>query len=182
MYISYDDDQYSTDFQKAMKILMGGYKDSDLSNLGPKDSVKNDEPDIIIMSTLAGRVDQGLGLLHELYREYKAHESSSSSPARLWLVSEQSISFVLPVGKSVIRGLDSAKGIFARNVGIVPIYGAAVLTLKGFEWDVQDWETKMGGMVSTSNHVLGDEVEVEVGGEMVLFTIETVERDGGDRG
>jgi thiamine pyrophosphokinase len=63
--------------------------------------------------------------------------------------------------------------IFTRNIGILPIYSPAVITTKGLEWDVTNWETQMGGMVSTSNHVMGDTVEVETD-VVVLFTIEVV--------
>jgi thiamine pyrophosphokinase len=79
---------------------------------------------------------------------------------------------VLPLGRNLISGIDPKKGLFRKHVGILPIYGPSKITIQGFEWDVQDWETRMGGVVSTSNHILGDEVVVEVWDEMVLFTIE----------
>ncbi|QDS72848.1 hypothetical protein FKW77_007104 [Venturia effusa] len=177
--ISKDDDQYSTDFGKCMKIITNGYPpDSpyETPNHLLKSSTSSDveHHDIIILSTLAGRVDQGLGLLHELLRESRRN---SQPPVRLWLLSEQSLTFLLPPGKSNIKSLSSSAGIFTKNIGIVPIYGAAVISTKGLEWDVQDWETEMGGMVSTSNHVLGDEVVV-VTDRVVLFTVERVRRDG----
>lgn len=46
-----------------------------------------------------------------------------------------------------------------------------MITTTGLEWDVQDWKTEMGGMVSTSNHVMEDEIVVETTA-VVLFTIE----------
>ncbi|KAE9962717.1 hypothetical protein BLS_010105 [Venturia inaequalis] len=198
--ISKDEDQYSTDFGKCMKILTNGYPpDSpyEKPNSIPPSSTTTDSPsaaagyhDIIILSSLAGRVDQGLGLLHELLRESrrKSHrqevqnqiqeDSRPQPPTRLWLLSEQSLSFLLTPGKSTIKSLSSTAGIFTENIGILPIYGAATISTKGLEWDVQDWETEMGGMVSTSNHVLGDEVVV-VTDRVVLFTVERVRRDGG---
>lgn len=162
------------DFAKAILVLTKGYKTTDhphLDELGPARET-GESQDIIVMSTMSGRIDQALGLLHELYRESKQHGPGTISPVRLWFVSEQSVSFVLPVGKNIIRGIDLKKGVFRRYAGILPIYGPARLSLKGFEWSVQDWDTRMGGNVSTSNHVLGDVVEVDVVGEMVLFTIE----------
>jgi thiamine pyrophosphokinase len=42
----------------------------------------------------------------------------------------------------------------------------------GLEWDVTDWETQMGGNLSTSNHVLPETKCVEVTTTKdVLFTI-----------
>jgi thiamine pyrophosphokinase len=180
VHVSFDSDQYSTDFAKAMKILTGGYKDTELSQLdrlGPS-RPDGEWQDIIIMSTMSGRLDQALGLLHELYREATNHRPGVKAPASLYFVSEQAVSFVLPIGKNVIRGIDPGRSVFRKHAGILPIYGPARISIKGFEWDVQDWETMMGGNVSTSNHVLGNEVEVEVVGEMVLFTIELADTGG----
>jgi thiamine pyrophosphokinase len=178
--ISQDEDQYSTDFGKCMKLITNGYgPEAGYAALTTPNSCRNSTPhEIIILSTLAGRVDQGLGLLHELLRETLKERAEGVSPVRLWLLSEQSISFLLQPGTSDIRGLDSADGIFTSNVGILPIYGAATISTKGMEWDVQEWKTEMGGMVSTSNHVLGDEVEV-VTDHVVLFTVERVRKDRG---
>lgn len=121
--------------------------------------------DIIILCTLGGRVDQGLGLLHEMIRE-----ENHDPLVRLWLLSESSISFVLKKGLNVIDGLKSS-GLFTKNVGLVPIFGPATITTSGFEWDVQDWDTQMGTQVSTSNHVTADKVHVQTTAS-ILFTIE----------
>jgi thiamine pyrophosphokinase len=124
---------------------------------------------------MSGRIDQAIGLLHELLRESLRHGPDTAKPTTIYFVSEQAVSFVLPVGRNVIRGIDPKKGIFRKHAGILPIYGPAKITIEGFEWDVQDWETMMGGNVSTSNHVLGGEVVVEVFEQSVLFTIELEE-------
>jgi len=121
--------------------------------------------DIIILGTLAGRVDQGLGLLHEILREHDEHRD-----VRLWLVSESNISFLLQPGRNSIH-VPLAAGYFTKNVGIIPINGPAVITTSGLEWDVKDWKTKMGYQVSTSNHIVKDTVEVTTD-EIVLFTVE----------
>lgn len=117
-------------------------------------------------------MDQGIGLLGELYRE--AHRSQSNT--RLWMVSESNVSWLLPPGNNVLLGFDvtlsdDKRKIFAPHVGILPLYGPSVITTKGLEWDVTDWETKMGANVSTSNHIIGNEVSVRTS-EWVLFTVE----------
>jgi len=110
-------------------------------------------------------VDQGLGLVHELFREETKHPG-----LRLWLFSESSVSFILRRGHNVIRSLRSSK-LFTENVGLVPVYGPATVTTAGLEWDVEEWVTQMGDQVSTSNHVQADEVHVETNAP-ILFTIE----------
>lgn len=118
-----------------------------------------------MLGSLGGRVDQGLGLLHEMIRE-----ETRDPTLRLWLVSESSISFVLRPGQTVVEGLVST-GLFTKNMGLVPIYGPATITTSGLEWDVKEWDTSMGTQVSTSNHVVADEVHVHTNAP-ILFTIE----------
>lgn len=121
--------------------------------------------EVLVLGTLGGRVDQGLGLLHEMLRE-----ETREPLLRLWLISESSISFILNKGSNTIEGL-LASGLFTKYVGLVPVYGPATITTEGLEWDVEDWDTQMGIQVSTSNHVTADEVHVQTNAP-ILFTIE----------
>lgn len=127
------------------------------------------------MGSLGGRVDQGLSQLHHLYLFQTDPEYLEG---RLFLVSGESLTFLLKTGKHLIhvRERDDSgemkQDVFAKYAGIVPIKEPSVITLKGFEWDVTDWETEFGGMMSTSNHVLPETevLEVETTRD-VLFTI-----------
>lgn len=149
--ITLDPDQYSTDFQKAVK-----------KTVEQKPTVQN----ILVLGSVSGRVDQGIGLLHEMYREQKVNHPDLS----FWLFSEASISVVLRPGTTKLH--TPLKGdLITRNVGILPLYGKASITIKGFEWDVVNWPTEMGGQVSTSNHIFADEVTITTD-VSVLFTIE----------
>lgn len=149
--ISRDPDQYSTDFGKAVSKV-----------LALKPSLRS----LLVLGSVGGRVDQGIGLLHELYREQKFRHPD----VKFWLFSEASVSVVLGPGKTVLH-LPVGEGLVTRNVGILPVYGKAVISTKGLEWDVEGWETEMGGMVSSSNHAVEDVVEIESDRE-VLFTVE----------
>jgi thiamine pyrophosphokinase len=145
-------DQYSTDFGKCMQKISSRLTSSTVR-------------DVIVLGTLGGRVDQGLGLLHEMYREERQHTN-----LRLWLFSESSLSFVLRCGETLLRGVQDS-GVFTENVGFLPIYGPAVISTEGLEWDVREWNTHMGGHLSTSNHVQANDVRVETDAP-ILFTIE----------
>jgi thiamine pyrophosphokinase len=147
-----DGDQYSTDFGKTM------------SKISERDNATS-QKDVLILGTLAGRVDQGLGLLHEMTREENKHPN-----LRLWLFSESSLSFILRSKRTVVRNLQSSK-LFTENLGLLPVYGPATISTTGLEWDVKDWFTQIGGQVSTSNHVKTDDVQVDTDGP-ILFTIE----------
>jgi thiamine pyrophosphokinase len=157
--VTQDPDQYSTDFGKTMQKL---------SSLGSPGR----QHDVLVLGTLAGRVDQGLGLLHEMVREEAKHEK-----LRVWLFSECSVSVILRSKHSAIQGLISS-GLFTENVGLVPVYGPAIISTRGLEWDVQEWPTHMGGQVSTSNHVKADTVHVETD-TPILFTIERASLSAG---
>lgn len=160
--ITQDGDQYSTDFEKSLHKIS-------------REAFASSLEDILILGSLGGRVDQGLGLLHEMIREQAKYPH-----LRLWLFSESSVSFILRTRHSSIRGLKDSQE-FTQNVGLIPIYGPSVITTTGLEWDVKDWTTQMGRRVSTSNHVKMDEVQVEIT-VPILFTVETRlvdEMDGG---
>jgi thiamine pyrophosphokinase len=150
--VSQDHDQYSTDFGKTMQKI---------SSRTTGDMQK----DVLVLGTLAGRVDQGLGLLHEMIREETKHPS-----LRIWLFSESSLSFILKRGHNIVQGLQSSR-LFTENIGLLPVWGPSTITTKGLEWDVDDWHTHMGGQVSTSNHVKAEEVHVTTEAP-ILFTIE----------
>lgn len=149
--ISQDPDQYSTDFGKAIKKIL---------------STKPTTRDLLVLGSVGGRVDQGIGLLHELYREQKFRHPE----VRFWLFSEASVSVVLGPGRTRLH-LPVGGGLITRNVGILPVYGRAVVSTRGLEWDVEGWETEMGGQVSSSNHVVEEWVEIESDRE-ILFTVE----------
>jgi thiamine pyrophosphokinase len=149
--ITQDPDQYSTDFGKGIKKV-----------LAAKPNIR----DLLVLGSLGGRVDQGIGLLHELYREQKFRHPE----VRFWLFSEASVSVVLGAGRTVLR-TPVGEGLITRNVGILPVYGKAVISTRGLEWDVEEWETEMGGQVSSSNHIVEDSIEITTDRE-VLFTVE----------
>lgn len=152
--IIHDPDQYSTDFGKAVRHLRNTHP-------GPVD--------IVALGGLGGRVDQGLSQLHHLYLFQK---EPGYPQGRVFLVSEESITFLLKTGSHSIRVRDGGREIFGKHVGIIPIREPSRITTKGLEWDVEDWETEFGGQLSTSNHVLPETRVVEIQTTKdVLFTI-----------
>lgn len=150
--VTRDPDQYSTDFGKAIKQVL---------------RVQPWQRNYVVLGTIAGRVDQGIGLLSEIYREQSSLEHTG---IRFWLFSESSISFILDPGSTTIH-TPLAEGLLTPNVGILPIFGPAHITTSGLEWDVQDWFTAMGGPMSTSNHIFEDKITIFTD-TTVLFTME----------
>jgi thiamine pyrophosphokinase len=153
-----DGDQYSTDFGKAIVYLRKKYG----------------QQTIVTYGGLGGRVDQGLSQLHHLYL---FQQEPGYSQGQLYLVSEESITFLLKAGSHRIRVRGYGKGdrdcdVFGKHVGIIPIREPSQISTKGLEWDVTEWHTEIGGLVSTSNHVLPETEVVEVQTTKdVIFTI-----------
>ncbi|EPE10920.1 thiamine pyrophosphokinase [Ophiostoma piceae UAMH 11346] len=173
--IVHDDDQYSTDFTKAVKYVRERY-------LGI---------DVVAIGGLGGRIDQGISQLHHLYLfdeprdiargRYKVDwgQGDGSDPGgRTYLLSPDSIAFLLRPGHHRIhvrekRGNgEPGEEVFAKHVGILPMQGPSVISTAGLEWDITDWPTEFGGQMSTSNHVLPETEVVEVVTDRsVVFTI-----------
>lgn len=162
--VIHDTDQESTDFGKAINWLRQN---------------QDSEIDIVIMGGIGGRVDQGLSQLHHLYI---FQDGPAYSSGRLFLLSGSSLTFLLKPGKHIIQVTnEDDKQVFAKHVGIIPLQGPSRITTRGLEWDVTDWETKIGGRVSTSNHILPETKAVEVETtETVLFTIALRHSDDDD--
>ncbi|KAG9247689.1 thiamine pyrophosphokinase [Calycina marina] len=177
--IIHDSDQYSTDFGKATKYLKD-FRVPDGAEFTPSKSevrqaklqlVKDDPQvkDVVCLGGLGGRVDQGMATLQHLYICQKERDYASG---RMFLLSGESITFVLKSGKHKIRGMANSCNVrLGKHVGIVPIKERSVITTTGLEWDVTDWVTEFGGQISTSNHVKEQWVTVETTND-VLFTID----------
>ncbi|ROT36089.1 putative thiamine pyrophosphokinase [Sodiomyces alkalinus F11] len=153
-HVIHDADQESTDFGKAVSWIRARH---------PRCT------DIVALGGLGGRVDQGLSQLHHLYL---FQPGPGYELGRVFLLSGQSLTFLLKPGTHRIRVRDGGVGFFGKHVGIVPIGEPSVITTKGLEWDVENWETQFGGRMSTSNHILPDTQVVEVETTRgVLFTV-----------
>ena len=165
-----DPDQYSTDLAKCMKSIhdricqpLKSYS----GNIESSSLQSHHDLDVVIVGGLGGRADQAFSLLHHLYTE---SEDSSLLHGKLYLVTPESIIFLLHKGPNKIIS-PVGPDLLGENIGIIPIARPSVITTHGLEWDVSDWCTEFGGQVSTSNHIRSSTVEVETT-ERVLFTVE----------
>lgn len=153
---------------------------------------ETDHLDILVFGGLGGRVDQAFAQLHQLYAASQ-QAINEASKGELYLISEESISFVLRRGGNTIRtakgasyephGENGHRRYLEESVGILPVGGPSVISTEGLEWDVRDWKTEIGGKLSTSNHIRAGVVSVETT-EPVFFTAELAERFkvGGGKG
>ncbi|KAK5944342.1 thiamine pyrophosphokinase [Knufia obscura] len=154
-----DPDQYSTDFTKSLKWMRQEWD---------KRKDENEDLDVVVMGGLGGRVDQGFSQIHHMYMVLQQRDLLRGS---IYLLSEQSLSFVLAAGQNDMHVND---GVFAENIGIIPVLGLTHISTSGLEWDVSNWPTEFGSQISTSNHIRSNLVKVTVHGSRPLFTLELV--------
>lgn len=174
-----DPDQYSTDLTKCLKYINGLTNiclvedGSDRNRPEPSRTLR---PDIAIFGSLGGRADQAFSQLHQLYA---ANEAEFTMLGDLYLITRESIMFVLEKGRNSILA-PVGTHCLTKNVGIIPLGRPSRITTHGLEYDVTDWQTEIGTQVSTSNYIVNSPVEVETT-EKVLFTVELDGVDGKDK-
>lgn len=147
--VSVDKSEYATDFMKSVKQL--------------KEASNNGITTLYVLGGIGGRVDQGFHSIHQLLQLF-----SDENIKETFLVSEESISFLIPVGKTEIK---TPLKYLGQTCGIIPLLGETHITTKGLKWDVSNWETQFGTQMSTSNHLINDEISIETD-RIVLFTAE----------
>lgn len=173
-----DPDQYSTDLSKCLKYIndlakkWSAQDGNDGNAPGPFQSMR---PDIAIFGSLSGRADQAFSQLHQLYA---ANNGKFTMLGDLYLVTRESIMFVLEKGHNSIVTPVRAQCL-TKNVGIIPLGRPSRISTHGLEYDVTDWPTEMGSQVSTSNYIRNPVVDVETT-EKVLFTVQLEGMDGAD--
>lgn len=152
--------QESTDFEKCIDYIKAHYL--------PTTSRASAAPDILVLGGLGGRVDQSLSVLHHLYKGPELYPQG-----RIYLLTTSAITFLLPAGvhRIHVRDIVDTTKRLGKHIGILPLAGKVTITTVGLEWDVRDWETVVGGQLSTSNHVNDDVCMVKTSGD-VLFTID----------
>ena len=124
-----DADQYSTDFTKCLRWIRDAWQSATEGS--------DDTLDVVVLGGLGGRVDQGFSQIHHLYM---ARNDPTLLKGRLYLLSEQSLSFILDDG---LNQVFFEPGYFQENIGIIPVLGKTNITTEGLEWDVEDWADRV---------------------------------------
>ncbi|KAK3835995.1 MAG: thiamine pyrophosphokinase [Linnemannia elongata] len=115
---------------------------------------------IIALGGTGGRFDQSMSSIHHLYILNQERQAT--------LVSDESIIILLSAGTHEITcNLD----IEGPTCGIIPVGSTeAILTTTGLKWDVEDWTTRFGTQISTSNALVGSKVTIKTNAPVVWTT------------
>lgn len=141
-----DRDLYSTDFMKSVRAL---------KSLGSSKT-------IVAFGGMGGRVDQGFHSIHQLY-------TTREQGQLLYLISDESISFLIPAETQC--HIKTPLKYLGETCGIIPLEGSTRITTHGLRWDITDWETSFATQMSTSNHLIHEEIDLYAT-KTVLFTAE----------
>ncbi|GAA5905192.1 thiamine diphosphokinase [Sporobolomyces salmoneus] len=166
--VRHDPDEYSTDLGKNVNEL-SKYETS----LSP-DSSKPQQLQLVIIGGLSGRLDQTIHTLHALTQLVEKQGRD-----RVWAIGKESAACILPKGKHQLKiDLES----FGKTCGILPLgTSQAHVTTTGLEWDLGPtsymYPTSLAEAVSTSNHLIQEDVTIETD-VTVVWTMEV--RGGAD--
>ncbi|GAB2295448.1 cAMP-dependent protein kinase subunit [Dionaea muscipula] len=142
-------DQDTTDLHKCVLYINDLARQSEQSDLC-----------ILVTGALGGRFDHEAGNINVIYR---------FSSIRIILLSDDCLIHLLP--RSHHHEIHIQPSIVGPHCGLVPIgMPSGHSTTTGLQWNLIDTEMKFGGLVSTSNIVVGETVTVESDSDL-LWTI-----------
>jgi thiamine pyrophosphokinase len=131
------EDQDSTDLEKCFRLLLARQAEGEAAGRG--------RLRVVVAGSFGGRLDHTLQNLNCLYR-WTHHFHA------LVMLSEHALAALLPSGASEVRVARPREG---PTCGLLPLAGPTTLTTQGLQWDMQAALSQFGGLVSTSNSVLG---------------------------
>jgi len=153
-----DPDQDSHDLHKCLahaEEWQEGHKDGSADGAPPSLHV-------VVFGALGGRLDHEMANLNSLL-------TWSSRFGDLVFLTKSCLTRVLPEGKTV---LEVAAPFEGPTCGLVPLgHPAREVTTSGLKWNLDGGALEFGGLVSSSNEVVADEVEVQTTSALVWTAI-----------
>ena len=102
---------------------------------------------IYCLADFGGRLDHCMANLNTLYDECL----TSDVTLRTYLVTSESITFLLRPGENLISLEDGDASLLNRYCGLMPVGRPARVSTRGLRWNMTDQLTQFGGLLSTSN-------------------------------
>ncbi|GAA5946994.1 hypothetical protein JCM3765_002108 [Sporobolomyces pararoseus] len=163
--VRHDPDEFSTDLGKNV---------TELSKYEQSTPEVHSQLQLVIVGGLSGRLDQTIHTLHALIQLVE-----KEGRQQVWAIGKESAACILPKGKHHLK-IDLAS--FGKTCGILPLgTSQAFVTTSGLEWDLGPtsymYPTSLAEAVSTSNHLIQEDVTIETD-VTVVWTMEV--RGGSD--
>ncbi|GBF93661.1 thiamin pyrophosphokinase [Raphidocelis subcapitata] len=122
---------------------------------------------VVVLGALGGRLDHIIAHLNNLY---------AFPHLDITLCGDGNLVRLLPRGRCLVRPHARLEG---PTCGLVPLAAPAVTTTKGLRWNLDKFEMRFRGLISTSNIIDSPEVEVAADEELIWIT-ELAEDSRGD--
>ncbi|KAI8971619.1 thiamine pyrophosphokinase 1 [Mycotypha africana] len=142
--------QDTTDFQKCVALMH------------EKEEKDGQIYDLVAVPALGGRFDQTISNINMLF------QLRDDTDRRVILISDENLTMLLDKGTHHIHCQLDLEG---PTCGILPMGTSVTLTTKGLKWDMDQLYCSFGGIISSSNSVVNDLVEVTADAPAV-WTIE----------
>uniref|UniRef100_A0A914YTY8 Thiamine diphosphokinase n=1 Tax=Panagrolaimus superbus TaxID=310955 RepID=A0A914YTY8_9BILA len=121
---------------------------------------------IFILGGFGGRFDHTMASLNSLL---KSHEWTSK---HVFLLDHENLTTMLHKGQTKVTFTNFTSSLFSKSCGLIPIVQReTIVSLKGFQWNLDKFSLEFGGLISTSNNIVLEEVEIETN-EPLMFTLE----------
>lgn len=157
-------DQMYTDLQKCLNYIIehhligGEAQEGGSERRDTAAPVARQVDTVVAVGAHGGRLDHILSNLSTLH---------SFRDIDLVLCGDGNLTRLVPAGRAVIRPNRALEG---PTCGLIPLLGPAVATTSGLRWNLDSTEMRIGGLVSTSNILEGEEVLVESDVDLVWTT------------
>ncbi|PSR85995.1 Thiamine pyrophosphokinase [Actinidia chinensis var. chinensis] len=143
------DDQDTTDLHKCVAYICDSTPNLEKSNLC-----------ILVAGALGGRFDHEIGIINVL---------CLFSTMRIVLLSDDCLILLLP--STHCHEILIQSSVEGPHCGLIPIgMPSKRTTTTGLKWDLSDTEMRFGGLISTSNIVIGERITVQSVSDL-LWTI-----------
>ncbi|EIE82265.1 thiamine pyrophosphokinase [Rhizopus delemar RA 99-880] len=150
------DDQDSNDFMKCVNLLSEKEKENN--------ETVREKSLVLYKSTpaLGGRFDQTMSSIHVLYT------LKDQVKKKVILVSSENLTMLLDKGKHHIHCQLDLEG---PTCGVIPVSAPAVISSHGLKWDMNNLHCHFGGVISTSNVLDNELIEITTDSP-VVWTVE----------
>lgn len=159
-----DPDQSTHDLDKCLQALHTHHANQALRMRADGDDsaeVGEDDLTVVVLGAFGGRLDQMMSNLNMLYRW--------QSFGQMIMMSEDCLALLLPPGEHRIVPNPEFE---SSTCGLIPIGApSAEVHTSGLKWNLDGTELAFGGVVSSSNEVVADEVSVRTSGPLVWTTV-----------
>mmetsp|Transcript_11578 Transcript_11578/g.22780 ORF Transcript_11578/g.22780 Transcript_11578/m.22780 type:complete len:420 (-) Transcript_11578:709-1968(-) len=116
---------------------------------------------VIVLGATGGRVDHQFANFSMLFKFYdKFHD--------LFFLSDQTLSILLMPGEHII---ERPEEIIGPTCGLAPLAGPACVSTTGLKWNLSNQVLALGGLVSSSNEMLGSIATVKTDNALLWSSV-----------